>query len=423
MADGTDYSTIAQDPDFLKAPVDQQLSYLAHVDPEFAKASPSDKLAYLNHLKGVPSSPAEAVASGASPEQLQSATQAQAQSQATSGVTVRRQALLETPETDKFLGIDPNYDPDKAEKQAVESLQPQNLTPGQKQMQDDYGKVTDAMRAVGGGLVIREGVDAINAMRAARAAKLANNALEWRRINGVLNVPLRGVITSPAAGSAAEATTMPGRTVAELGYSANDLAKMDPMVRMNVLNSHLQNAGQDIAAAAKAATQAGKTLDVGDSAMNVFKSIKDPAMQEKMISQFNATAKELGITNLRQATPEQALALRQALRAGKSFSGFSDIQTVANISKQLGGAVSSDLKTAVPDFVDLDRRYSDLKAATNAAQNQVRGALAKTPPPSLAQRIGRFAVQKVLPRLVEGTAIGAGSYGAYRGIRDVTGQP
>lgn len=261
----------------------------------------------------------------------------------------------------------------------------------------------------------------INALRAAKAAKVAENTAEWQKINGILNVPKTGVRISPSATNAIEATTMPGRTVARLGYSADDLAKMDPIVRMNVLDSHLQNAGSAIEKAAQAATDAGKTLDVGDSAMGVFKGIKDPAMQEKMIEQFNSTAKELGIVDLRQATPKQALALRQALRSGKTFSGFSDVQTAANISKQLGGAVSGDLKEAVPDFVNLDQTYSDLRGARDAARSQVQMTLKKAPPATALQKVGQFATKKLLPRAIEGLGWGAGGYLGYRALSDMTG--
>jgi hypothetical protein len=41
-----------KDPDFLKAPVTQQMAYLSHIDPDFAAGKPEDKLAYLNHVTG-----------------------------------------------------------------------------------------------------------------------------------------------------------------------------------------------------------------------------------------------------------------------------------------------------------------------------------------------------------------------------------
>jgi hypothetical protein len=41
-----------KDPEFLKAPVTDQMDYLSHVDPDFKAASSDDKLAYLNHVTG-----------------------------------------------------------------------------------------------------------------------------------------------------------------------------------------------------------------------------------------------------------------------------------------------------------------------------------------------------------------------------------
>lgn len=269
--------------------------------------------------------------------------------------------------------------------------------------------------------------DALDAYRTARAAKLAQDTDEWQKINDVLGVPKSGIRISPSSTSIEDAATMPGRTVAGLGYTAKALDGMEPIERMNFLDSHLQAAGQAIQNAASAATKSGKVLNVGDSAMDVFKSIKDPAMQEKMIDQFNSTAKELGITNLRQATPEQALALRQALRAGKSFSGFSDIQTVANISKQLGGAVSSDLKEAVPDFSQLDEAYSDLRGARDAALGTVKSALSTAPRPGMIVRVGQnigkeFARNPVRTAAYALGGAGGAIYGIDRALRGVGSQ-
>jgi len=41
-----------KDPDFLKAPVPQQMAYLSHIDPDFKAGKPEDQLAYLNHVTG-----------------------------------------------------------------------------------------------------------------------------------------------------------------------------------------------------------------------------------------------------------------------------------------------------------------------------------------------------------------------------------
>jgi hypothetical protein len=41
-----------KDPDFLKAPVTQQMAYLSAIDPDFKAGKPEDQLAYLNHVTG-----------------------------------------------------------------------------------------------------------------------------------------------------------------------------------------------------------------------------------------------------------------------------------------------------------------------------------------------------------------------------------
>lgn len=47
-----DPSQLAQDKDFLSAPPDDQIKYLASQDPDFAKASRADQLGYITHITG-----------------------------------------------------------------------------------------------------------------------------------------------------------------------------------------------------------------------------------------------------------------------------------------------------------------------------------------------------------------------------------
>ena len=122
-----------------------------------------------------------------------------------------------------------------------------------------------------------------------------------------------------------------------------------------------------------------------------------------------------------KVTPEDALALRRALREGQTFSGFSDAKTAANISKQLCSAVSGELKNAVPDFVNLDQDYTDLKGARDAARSQVQMTLKKAPPPTTMQKVGKFATKTILPEIAKGAAFGGAGYGLYRSLRDLLG--
>lgn len=51
MADGDTYD-YSQDPDFLKAPAQQQHAYLMKADPQYAQADPKTQGAYISHLRG-----------------------------------------------------------------------------------------------------------------------------------------------------------------------------------------------------------------------------------------------------------------------------------------------------------------------------------------------------------------------------------
>ena len=364
-------------------------------------------------------SPAAAIASGASPQALastlQATTQAQAKNQVT-GIPMKEVAPLESNAMatlqSGLQGTGPSIRPGSAAARMQAG--------GSMDAVDQAGKIIPQIAgAIAPGSMFEPIGEAITAARAARAAKLVNSADEWQKINGVLDLPKTGVIVSPSAATAADAVKMPGRTLAQLGYSADDLKKMDPMVRMNVIDSHLQNAGAAIQNAARQATQERKTVDLSGVVTNVFKNVTDPAMKAKMIDQFYEKAKSLGIS-LPTVTPENALALRRALREGQTFSGFSDAKTTANISKQLGSAVSGELKKAVPDFVNLDQDYTDLSGARKAAISQVQNTLKKAPEASTLQKVGSFAVNKVLPRVAQGAAVGAG-YEIFHSLRDLIG--
>lgn len=378
-------------------------------------------------LTPAPASPAAAIASGASPESLMAATQQQAKSQVT-GTPMREMAPLESNATANFIQqqAEKNNGPQFRDKEG--DRLPTYVHPAKLEVpagKEEVAKAAQLIPQVAGAVAPSElfepVMDAISSFRAARAAKLATDSAEWQRINGVLNVPKSGVIVSPSSAAVADAVKMPGRTLAKLGYSADDLQKMDPIVRMNVIDSHLQNAGSAIESAAQSATKAGKTVDLSGVVTNVFKNVTDPDMKAKMIDQFYEKAKSLGIS-LPTVTPEDALALRRALREGQTFSGFSDAKTAANVSKQLGSAVSGELKNAVPDFVNLDQDYTDLRGARDAARSQVQMTLKKAPPPTAAQKFGRFLYQRVLPRAAEGAAGGAAAYWGYHLMHDMSGE-
>jgi len=260
--------------------------------------------------------------------------------------------------------------------------------------------------------------DALSARRAAGEA--ASGIEDWQKINDVLGVPAKSVRIGKTATALDQAATMPGRALANLGYTPQELAKMTPVERMATIAPHWQQAGQAIDAAVTAATDAGKTLDAGDSAFKVLKSIAEPGLQDKAIATFNNLAKQLDIPNLYKATPEEALKLRRALAVGARFGPSGDLNSLASVKAGLRSAVSGDLHDAVPSLKQLDQTYSDLRGAIDAAQNGVSKAASTAPPPTTLQKAGQI-IRKEAPRALAYSALGAGGYEAVRKLSDLVG--
>jgi hypothetical protein len=386
----------------------QQSAYLSAVSPDFAKMNATDQLGYLNHLHGMMSAP-----------------ESNPLLAANVGMRAYQAPPLLSWERAKSIGNAILHPFDTAASMLESSPSELSTNPGRAQLNDiveGAGKLTDVAQdaslllAPEAGLGLVEGV---RVLRAARAAKLLKDAGEWQRINSVLGVGARDILTSPAAKNAGEMVINPGRAVASLGYNASDLQSMTPFARMNSLYGHLQSSGAEIEKTVMAATQSGTTLDAENGALGVLKGIHNPQMQEQMTNRLHDIVRELGIEDVRKATPEEAWQLRQALRSKYAFTGaVTDQETAANLSKQLGSAVSRDLKQAVPSLSSLDQQYSDLHGAVDAATDAVRAQTVKPPEATRLQKIGQWLKGEGLTYAKRGAVEGSLGYIAARALLD-----
>jgi hypothetical protein len=240
------------------------------------------------------------------------------------------------------------------------------------------------------------------------ARKAGKTIQEWKKINKAIGVTSKGVRIGEGAKSIEEAATMPGRTLERAGFTAKKLEKMKPLERMMAIRPHLEQAGQRIDQLLDAQEKAGKTLDVGAKVFETLKKIPNPKIQEQAIESFNYLAKELGIANQRAATPREAWKLRRALVAGSRFGQGGDLNSLANVRGALYGAVSSDLKAAVPGLSEADQAYSDLRTAMNAARSTVQKESVKGPKPGLLKSIARGAKKEFTERPIRTTALAVG---------------
>jgi hypothetical protein len=245
-----------------------------------------------------------------------------------------------------------------------------------------------------------------------------------QELNKAIGATQKSVRLGKGATELSDAATMPGRGLANAGFDVDTLNGMTPVEKMAAVAPHYKAAGKAIDLAINDATQAGKTVDVGKSAFDTLSNVKNPAIQDKMIDEFNDVAREVGIADQRTATPAQARALRQALGPSANFATGARYGTLGSVRAQLYGSVSSDLHDAVPGLKDLDQHYSDMRSAMDAAQ---RGAIksAITPAeeePSTLQKVGQAAVKYVVPPAVAATGMRYGMP-AYRALKDLVSPP
>lgn len=235
---------------------------------------------------------------------------------------------------------------------------------------------------------------------------------DWQDLNESIGATQKSVRIGKNATSLSDAATMPGRGLANVGFSTETLDAMNPVEQMAAIAPHYKAAGNAIDLAVQDATKAGATLDVGESAFDTLKSIKNPALQEKMIDEFNDVSREVGIANQRAATPAEARALRQALAPGANFAPGARYGTLGQVRAQLYGSVSSDLHDAVPGLADLDQHYSDMKAAMDAVQRgAARYAIRSVPEPETAAsptvQAAKTIAKQALPYVIVG-GVGGG---------------
>jgi len=283
----------------------------------------------------------------------------------------------------------------------------------------------------------------------------------WRDLNTAIRAPASSIKIGLGKGDLASAASMPGRGLAQEGFDAAALSKLNPVEQAALIGPKYQQAGRAVNDTITAATQKGTTLDVGKSAYKVFEDIPNPKLQEKAIEAFNETASEIGITDQRAVTPQEAVQLRRALQANAQFGPTGDLSSVKGIGTQLYRAVTSDLHEAVSELIPVDRHYGDMKEAVKAIQKNVQKFGANIPPaaskavedltvapykplpglpeapkpsqltvspykplPPNPEPIDRAAIQKAAllgkaKKLGLATLGGGAGYGAYRGIKDL----
>ena len=247
----------------------------------------------------------------------------------------------------------------------------------------------------------------------------ADTAEAWQKANSVLNVKASAIRIGEQATGIEQAATNPGRTLVRLGLDSDRLEAMSPIERQAAIAPELNKAGQAVRSLIDQATASGKTLDIGESTYQVLSKIKGPA-QQQAIDALSAIQHEVGISDLRNATPAEAKDFRDALRFGARFNTGGDLSSLGSIRANLYRAASRDLEAAVPGLDVANEAYSDLKGAAGAARNGVARAAVTAPPPSFARNAATILKEKGVPVAI-GAGAGVGAAGAYRTLRSLFG--
>jgi len=283
--------------------------------------------------------------------------------------------------------------------------------------------VAQALSAFASGSIAGE---LIGKLKGAQQAEDAVPAAEaWQKANTVLGVKPSAIRIGEQASDIESAATNPGRTLVRLGLDADTLSAMTPIQRQAAIAPVLKTAGKAVGDAIQQATDAGTTLDIGKSTFNVLKQIKNPAMQQQAVDSLGQIQNELGIENLREATPTEARQFRDALKFGARFNTGGDLSNLGALRANLYRAASSDLENAVPGLDQLNEAFSDLKGAAGAARNATAVSMVKPPPlppPTVTQKVGKLLLERGIPTAI-GAGAGAGGVAAYRALHDLVSGP
>lgn len=207
---------------------------------------------------------------------------------------------------------------------------------------------------------------------AVKAAQPQGPLGTWSDLNQSIGAtPAKALRIMKGSADIENAYGIPGRGLETEGFTKEALQKMTPPEQAAVIGPRFQAAGKAVQATADKATEAGTIFDAGKSVTSVIRDrIKDPGLQEKAMEIINSHQRELGIDNIREATPTQALALRQALKNDANFGPNATTDSLKGVGRAIYNAVSRDLHDAVPGMKMVDMHYGDLAQAVDVVRQQ-----------------------------------------------------
>jgi hypothetical protein len=189
------------------------------------------------------------------------------------------------------------------------------------------------------------------------------------KLNKTLGVGAREIRVGKTPESLDEFASNPARGVVKAGLDEKSLAKMDPLQRNKVITEARDTVGKQLEQVLKAASDAGKKVDITKTVADAFKNIPDPALAKQAETRLQQILADSNITNpLSQLTPTEARTIQRGLE------GF-DREVATNLRR----GISAATRKVVPESAQLDMQYGDLAGAVKGTQ-RVANKFARTVP-------------------------------------------
>lgn len=259
----------------------------------------------------------------------------------------------------------------------------------------------DAAKTGAGAAALTLGDEGVLAGAGKVARALTTKVDPLAKMNKLLGVGAREVRVGSTPESLDEFASNPARGVVKAGLKEDSLAKMDPLQRNKAVTEARNEVGKKLDGVLKAASDAGKKVDITKPVTDAFKKIADPTVAKNAETRLQQILADSGITHpLSQLTPTEARVVQRGLE------GFDK-----DVATDLRRGISAATRKVVPESAELDMQYGDLAGAVKGTQ-RTANKWARTVPEN-----------KLRKWLIGAAATGAGLEGAYHAGKHFAGVP
>jgi hypothetical protein len=222
------------------------------------------------------------------------------------------------------------------------------------------------------------------------------------RINKILGVGAKEIRVGSVPESLDEFASNPARGVTKAGIQEKQLAKMNPVERLQAVSKARDAAGTKLDQVLNAS--ADKTINVQKIIDDTFSQIPDKRLAKIATTRLQQILSKANITKpLSQLNPMEARAVQRGLDDFANFSSSDTAKTFGDVATALRRGISQATRKEIPETAELDKDYGDLAGATKAVRRQVN---------KYARTVPESTLRKILPYAIGGIGGGLAEYGA-----------